>query len=218
MGIARQAASLMLMSWLAHANASSTDTLLANAQSVSFGGAAPEGLAANVDWLRQDPNHWLIGLGITREDFGGARLSIARVTGGVNWIPAAGITAIAEAGPALEGASHYTFLRQTLEGRATVSKTLQIAVGGQYVEANAARTVLMRGGVQWTVRNNVALGAQSVIELGPVSYETYTEGFVGVSVPVSRCLVGLSWDVLNLSTVIRRTTSLTLAVPLQRGV
>ncbi len=64
---------------------------------------------------------------------------------------------------------------------------------------------------------SVGTGARSVVELQSNRNDRFTDAFAGLTVPISRCTLGVAWDWLALSTVIRRTATLSLTVPLKRG-
>lgn len=236
------------------APAVAADTLIASGESVDFGGAVAGGSAQSLDWLHQNANHELIGLGTSHEEFAGAELNIARLMGALNVGPGSTLTANAEMGPVNEGLIHYTFMRISASATHTLSPALQLIVGTQYVEADPAHTLLVHGGAMWlpltslsvhtevgesvsgnlpmrfaTVRTDyvrrvqiyvgasVGKGAQSVVELNSVSYQHFWDGFVGAAVPMSACTIALSWDRLQLQSVVRRSLTLTLTVPLGRG-
>ena len=251
LGFARLAAGLLVGPAGAHAAAS--DTLIASGQSVTFGGAVQGGAAENLDWIHQDPEHELIGLGVTHQQLADTQLAIARLTGSLNISSANSLAGTLEAGPGTEGTSHYTFTRVTVDGTRAVTGAFQVTGGGQYVEADQARTLMLRMRTVWLPAGRVSLqaqlgqsiggnlptrfvslradyvrrvqlyagfavgeGAQAVIELGPVSYQRFTDALVGIAVPLSRCTIGLTWDRLALDFLIRRTVSLSITVPIRR--
>ncbi len=230
------------------------DTLIASGQSVNFGGAVPGGGAESLDWMHRGDGRDLIGLGATHEEFAGAQLDIARVTGGLGVGSAGTLLGTVEAGPANDGSSHYTFIRMTFNATQALSQVLQLAGGTQYVAADEARTLLLRAATTWLPLQSLAVrtevgesvggnlptrfatlrtdyvgrlqiyagaslgkGAESVVELNGVSYQNFWDGFVGIGVPLSRCTFTLSWDRLALQSVIRKSMTLTLTVPLGRG-
>lgn len=238
----------------AGANAAATDTLVASGQAIALSGDAKHGVAEGLDWVRQDENHQLVGLGVSRQTFSGAQIDIARVTGSLNLTAASSLAGTFEAGPGTQGLTHYTFTRATASTTRVVSARLHITGGGQYVEAAQARTLLLRVETVWlplaplSVRAQVAQsvdgnlptrfagvradyakrvqlyaglsigrGAQSVVEVGSVRYERFRGGLIGVAVPVSRCVLGLSWDWLALESQTRRTATLTVALLLPQG-
>jgi hypothetical protein len=250
---ARYIAALLLAA-PAGAHAAGTDTLIAGGQQIAVGGSAANGSTASLDWIRQDENHQLMGLGTSHQEFADARLDIARLTGAFNLTAASSLAGTLEAGAGTTGVAHYRFTRAGLETARVLSKRFTLTGGGQYVEADGARTLLLRAETVWlalaplTVRaqvsrsvdgnlparfasvradyvrrvqlyggGSIGKGATSVIEFGDVRYERFWGAFVGVAVPVSRCMLGLSWDWLALDTVSRRTATLTVAVLLQRG-
>lgn len=244
----------VLLAVCARANAAGTDTLVASGQLIAFGGAAENGTAGSLDWIRQDEKHQLVGLGVSRQRFSDARLDIARLTGSFNLTANSSLAATFEAGPGTEGLAHYTFSRVTASTTRIFSPRVQITGGGQFVEANQARVLLLRVDGVWLARaplsvraqvaqsvdgnlptrlagvradyvNRVQLygglsigrGAQSIIEVNRVRYEGFRGALVGVAVPTSHCVLGLSWDYLALDSQIRRTTTLTVTVLLPRG-
>jgi hypothetical protein len=243
-----------MLAWSAHAIAG--DSVIASGGAVNFGGTVASGNAASLDWIHQSIDGELIGVGTSHEEFAGAQLDIARLTGALHVGFSSTLAGIAEAGPASEGASHYTFLRMTADASRALTPVLQIVAGTQYVEADQARTLLARAGAIWLplasvsvhtevgdsvggnlptrfvtaradyvlhrvriyVGGSIGRGAQSVVELGHVSYEHFRDGFVGIAIPLSIGSIGLSWDRLDLDSFIRRTVTLTLTIPLGRGV
>jgi hypothetical protein len=241
----------MLCVIAAAGSAGATDTLVASGQSVSFGGEVPSGTAGSLDWIHRDESQQLWDLGTTAERFGSFDLTLARVMRSLNLSPGNSLAATIEAGPGTAAGERYTFTRATLEGTHVVSAQFQISGGGQYVDADNARVLILRLESAWlppapvsvraqlgesiegnlptryaTLRADyvrkvqifggvsVGRGAQSIVEFGDVRYEHFTDAFVGVAVPFSRCTVGLSGDWLQLATSTRRTASLTLAFPL----
>jgi len=244
-------AAAMLCGFAAAQTAAATDTLIASGQSVSFSSEIPSGTAETLDWIHQDENQQLWGLGTTAQQFAGFDLNLARVMGSFNFAAGASLMGTLEAGPGTAAPQHYTFTRATLEGTRVVSARLQISGGGQYVDADNARVLILRLESAWlppgpvsvraqlgqsvegnlptrfaTLRTDyvrkvqiyggvsVGRGAESIVEFGNVRYEHFTDAFVGAAVPISLCTVGLSWDLLALSTSTRRTATLTFTIPL----
>jgi hypothetical protein len=251
MGTRTWCAAALLCAAAAEGNAAATDTLIVSGQSVSFSSEIPSGTAETLDWIHQDGNQQMWGLGTTAQQFAGFDLNLARVMGSFNLAADTSLMGTLEAGPGTAAAEHYTFTRATLEGTRAVSARLQISGGGQYVDADNARVLILRLESAWlppgpvsvraqlgqsvegnlptrfaTLRTDyvrrvqiyggvsVGRGAESIVEFGDVRYEHFTDAFVGLAVPFSLCTVGLSWDLLELSTSTRRTATLTLNIPL----
>ena len=246
MRLAPFAAALLALS--CDACAGSNDVLVASGQSVGFGGVVSGGAAENLDWIHRSSAQELIGLGVTHEELADTRLDLARLTGAVGFDNS--LQGIAEAGPVVEGTTHYTLVRMTLDGTRSVSPTLRIVGGSQYVKADRVRNLLLRAGesgCQWrrcrsVVRSadpsaatflcvlracaatssavcsctgaSFGKSAQSVVELGDVRYRRFVDGFVGIAIPVSGCTIGLSWDRLGLESLVRRTVTFSVSMPI----
>lgn len=228
-----------------------TDTLILNAQSISFEEETPDGATKSVDWIRKGEGNRLVGLGASEQEFGDARLRIARFTGGLDLSPRNAFTTMVEGGVGETGAEPYGFFRGTAEATRRITPTLRITGGGQYVEAGSLRAVLLRAESTWaphaalslrvqaahTVGGNLPTrlatvradyvkrvqvyggmslgeGTQSPIEFGRVDYEQFTGVFLGAAVPLSRCMLGLTWDRFSLQDQDRSTATLTFAVVL----
>jgi hypothetical protein len=247
MRLAPFAAALLALS--CDACAGSNDVLIASGQSVGFGGVVSGGVAENLDWIHRNSAQELIGLGVTHEELADTRLDLARLTGAVGSDNS--LQGIAEAGPVVEGTTHYTLVRMTVDGSRSVSPTLRIVGGSQYVKADRVRNLLLRAGGIWlpvaslSVRSEIgrSIGgnlptrfasvrgdfvrrvqlyagasfgksAQSVVELGDVKYRRFVDGFVGIAIPVSGCTIGLSWDRLGLESLVRRTVTFSVSMPI----
>jgi len=143
----RVAAILCLIA--AAGSAAATDTLVVSGQSVSFGGEVPQGTAASLDWIHQDANQQLWDLGTTAERFGDFDLTLARVMGSVNVSAGTALAGTLEAGPGAAAGEHYTFARATLEGTRVLSARFQVSGGGQYVDADNARVLILRLESAW---------------------------------------------------------------------
>lgn len=250
---AAQIAALFLAAHVS-AHAAATDTFIASGQQIAVSGNAANGSTASLDWIRQDENHQLIGLGTTHQEFADARLDIARLTGAFNLTGVSSLAGTLEAGGGTTGVARYQFTRAGLQTTRDLSNRWQLTGGGQYVEADGARTLLLRAETVWlalaslSVRaqvshsvdgnlparfasarvdyarrvqlyagGSIGKGATAVIEFGNVRYERFVGGFVGVAVPASRCVLGLSLDWLALDSVNRRTATLTVAALLPQG-
>jgi hypothetical protein len=140
--------------------AAATDTLVVSGQSVSFGSEVPPGTAESADWIHQDANQQLWDLGTTAERFGDFDLTLARVMGSFNVSAANSVMGTIEAGPGTAAGTHYTFTRATLEGTRVVSARFQFSGGGQYVDADNARVLIMRLESAWLPRGPVSVRAQ----------------------------------------------------------
>lgn len=133
----------------ATAGASASDTVVASGQSVNFGGDIPSGTAASADWIHQDEAHQLWDLGTTAERFGNFDLTLARLMGSFNLSAGSSLAGTLEAGPGTTAGTHYTFTRATLEATRQVFQRLQLGGGGQYVDADRARVLLLRLEAAW---------------------------------------------------------------------
>jgi hypothetical protein len=141
-------------------SAAATDTLVASGQSVSFGNAIPPGTAESLDWIHQEANQQFWDLGTTVERFGAFDLSLARVMGSFNIAAGNSVTGMLEAGPGTAAAERYTFTRATLEGTRVVSPRFQFSGGGQYVDADNARVLILRLESAWLPPGPLSFRAQ----------------------------------------------------------
>jgi hypothetical protein len=140
--------------------ATATDTLIASGQSVSFGNEAPAGPAGSLDWIHQGANQQMWDLGTTAERFGAFDLSLARVMGSLNVSAGTSLSGALEAGPGTAAAEHYTFTRVNLNATRAVSARFQFSGGGQYVDADHARVLILRLDSAWLPPGPVSVRAQ----------------------------------------------------------
>jgi hypothetical protein len=129
--------------------AAATDTLVVSGQSVSFGSEIPSGTAGSADWIHQNEQGQLWDLGTTAERFGDFDLTLARVMDSFNPSAGTSLAATLEAGPGTAAGDHYTFTRATLAGTQLVSTRFQFGGGGQYVDADHARVLILRLDSAW---------------------------------------------------------------------
>lgn len=137
-----------------------TDTLIASGQSVNFGSEVPQGSAGSLDWIHQDANRQMWDVGTTVERFGGFDLSIGRLMGSLNLSPGTSLTGAIEAGPGTAAGERYTFTRALLAATRDVSTRFQVSGGGQYVDADHARVLLLRVDSAWLPPGPVSVRAQ----------------------------------------------------------
>jgi hypothetical protein len=153
-------AAAMVCVLAATGSAAATDTLVASGQSVNFGSAIPPGTAESLDWIHQDANQQFWDLGTTVERFGDFDLSVARLMGSFNVAAGNSVAGTLEAGPGTAAGEHYTFTRATLEGTRVVSTRFQFSGGGQYVDADNARVLILRLESAWLPPGPLSFRAQ----------------------------------------------------------
>ena len=171
----------MLCVIAAAGSAGATDTLVASGQSVSFGGEVPSGTAGSLDWIHQGENQQLWDLGTTAERFGSFDLTLARVMGSLNLSTGNSLAGTIEAGPGTAGVERYTFTRAMLEATHVVSPQFQFGGGGQYVDADNARVLILRLESAWVPAGPLSVRAQlgeSIEGNLPTRYATLRADYV----------------------------------------